>query len=142
MSCRAILFGMHISEQALCCCARAHRGDSSACMHIPVFFSLCSPMTCSGCPQVVDETDRMLRQSYQDWLQHLTTAVAAQKRPGHERVVKVVASATLTRDPSKLERLGLHCPRYIAMTSQDHRHESSSFTSLLVWHVRILGSPV
>ena len=79
---------------------------------------------CSACLQVVDETDRMLRQSYQDWLQHLTTAVAAQKRPGHERVVKVVASATLTRDPSKLERLGLHCPRYIAMTSQDHRHVS------------------
>lgn len=71
--------------------------------------------------QVVDETDRMLRQSYQDWLPHLTTALAAQKRAGHDRVVKVVVSATLTRDPSKVERLGLHCPRYIAMTSQDHR---------------------
>jgi len=70
---------------------------------------------------VVDETDRMLRQSYQDWLPHLTTALAAQKRAGHERVVKVVVSATLTRDPSKVERLGLHCPRYIAMTAQDHR---------------------
>ncbi|KAL3140741.1 hypothetical protein ABBQ32_005296 [Trebouxia sp. C0010 RCD-2024] len=72
---------------------------------------------------VVDETDRMLRQSYQDWLPYLTAALAAQQRPLHHRVVKVVVSATLTRDPSKVERLGLHCPRYIAMTSQDHRYK-------------------
>lgn len=37
------------------------------------------------------------------------------------RVVKVVASATLTRDPAKIARLGLHCPRYLALTSADHR---------------------
>ena len=78
--------------------------------------------------QVVDETDRMLRQSYQDWLPYLTTALAAQQRPLHQRVVKVVVSATLTRDPSKVERLGLHCPRYIAMTSQDHRSVSASLS--------------
>ena len=33
------------------------------------------------------------------------------------RVVKFVVSATLTRDPSKIARLGLHCPRYIAMSA-------------------------
>lgn len=76
---------------------------------------------------MVDETDRMLRQSYQDWLPYLTAALAAQQRPLHHRVVKVVVSATLTRDPSKVERLGLHCPRYIAMTSQDHRSAFSAF---------------
>ncbi len=81
-------------------------------------------LDCIHYPQVVDETDRMLRQSYQDWLPYLTTALAAQKRAGHERVVKVVVSATLTRDPSKVERLGLHYPRYIAMTAQDHRSAS------------------
>ena len=37
------------------------------------------------------------------------------------RVVKVVASATLTRDPAKIARLGLHCPRYLALTAADHR---------------------
>ncbi len=37
------------------------------------------------------------------------------------RALKVVASATLTRDPSKLERLGLHCPRYVAVSADDHR---------------------
>ena len=73
----------------------------------------------------MDETDRLLRQSYQDWLPYLTTALEAQQRPLHQRVVKVVVSATLTRDPSKVERLGLHCPQYIAMTSQDHRSASA-----------------
>lgn len=33
------------------------------------------------------------------------------------RVVKFVVSATLTRDPSKIDRLALHCPRYIAMSA-------------------------
>lgn len=37
-------------------------------------------------------------------------------------MVKLVVSATLTRDPSKLARLALHCPRYIATSAQDHRY--------------------
>ena len=35
--------------------------------------------------------------------------------------MKVVASATLTRDPAKIERLALHQPRYLALTAADHR---------------------
>lgn len=86
----------------------------------------CNAVCCSAvwCLQVVDETDRMLRQAYQDWLPNLTAALAKQQRPLHDRVVRIVVSATLTRDPSKVERLGLHCPRYIAMSSQDHRSGS------------------
>lgn len=30
---------------------------------------------------------------------------------GSQRVVKLIVSATLTHDPSKLARLALHCPR-------------------------------
>ena len=33
----------------------------------------------------------------------------------------MVASATLTRDPAKIERLALHHPRYLALASADHR---------------------
>ena len=33
----------------------------------------------------------------------------------------MVASATLTQDPAKIGRLELHAPRYIAMSSTDHR---------------------
>jgi ATP-dependent RNA helicase DDX51/DBP6 len=38
------------------------------------------------------------------------------------RVLKLVVSATLTRDPSKLQRLELACPRYIALTGVDRRY--------------------
>ncbi len=100
-------------------------------------------------PQVVDETDRLLRQSYQEWLPHVTallhgpqhdaqawhaahaaavaaggggggggaggalaTPQAARARAPHlPRCVKLVVSATLTRDPAKVQRLRLHCPR-------------------------------
>ncbi|KAK9821304.1 hypothetical protein WJX81_005661 [Elliptochloris bilobata] len=81
---------------------------------------------------VVDEMDRLLRQSYQNWLPHVVEATtrpqAASADPitacssGRGRVVKVVASATLTRDPAKIERLALHCPRYLALTAADHRY--------------------
>lgn len=81
------------------------------------------------CVQVVDETDRLLRQAYQDWLPFVTAATADACRDGggllaggpRRRVLKIVASATLTRDPSKIERLGLHCPRNIALGATDHR---------------------
>ncbi|GAB4815233.1 hypothetical protein N2152v2_002279 [Parachlorella kessleri] len=129
---------------------------------------------------VIDETDRLLRQAYQDWLPKLLAAAglpaavetalaggtdAARSSSGsgsllqgapsglgtggrahgasssglegsrgssdwlggssgsRRRLVKFVVSATLTRDPSKLERLGLHCPRYIATSAVDHRYK-------------------
>jgi ATP-dependent RNA helicase DDX51/DBP6 len=79
---------------------------------------------------VADETDRLLRQSYQEWLPQVLARLAGsgssssgQAGGGQagRRVVKLVVSATLTRDPAKLERLQLHCPRYISMSAVDHR---------------------
>ncbi|KAL4422577.1 hypothetical protein ABPG75_008774 [Micractinium tetrahymenae] len=110
---------------------------------------------------VVDETDRLLRQAYQEWLPKVMAALhgpaaspetagsdggggpagaaagspeaapaaaaAAEAAGGsseaQRRVVKFVVSATLTRDPSKIDRLALHCPRYIAMSAVDHRYK-------------------
>ncbi|KAG2441026.1 hypothetical protein HXX76_003879 [Chlamydomonas incerta] len=114
---------------------------------------------------VVDETDRLLRQSYQEWLPRVLSQLSPQHAvlqqhlhvlaqhgyditgsssssssssggggcggghfaalwPGAStgtalpysvpRVVKIVVSATLTRDPAKLQRLALHHPRYVA----------------------------
>lgn len=84
---------------------------------------------------VVDETDRMLRQAYQEWLpQVLLAAQPAAAAPLDEtstgtwgaprtdrserwesglrgpclRVRKLLLSATLTQDPSKIARLSLH----------------------------------
>lgn len=116
---------------------------------------------------VVDETDRLLRQDYQNWLpavlQQITpppapppsspftphsaasqapthaslpppsssAAAAAALDAGREqhashqpllpfgapRPIKLIVSATLTRDPSKLSRLQLHCPRFISLSA-------------------------
>lgn len=41
----------------------------------------------------------------------------AQQEQQPRRVVKFVVSATLTRDPSKIDRLQLTCPRYITMSA-------------------------
>jgi ATP-dependent RNA helicase DDX51/DBP6 len=105
---------------------------------------------------IVDETDRLLRQAYQGWLPKVMAALqgsgscgsgadtpaetpaavlaAAAVLPGEQqqgralghRVVKLVVSATLTHDPSKIDRLGLYCPRYIA-------------TSAGAWHASCCG---
>jgi ATP-dependent RNA helicase DDX51/DBP6 len=76
---------------------------------------------------VVDETDRLLRQAYSDWLPKVLALLSSgssgfDNLGERRRVVKLVVSATLTRDPSKLKRLDLHCPRYIAASSEDHRY--------------------
>ena len=80
---------------------------------------------------IVDEADRLLRQTYQSWLPRVLSASssngdAPQNTKIAGRVVKFIVSATLTKDPSKLDRLGLYCPRYIAMTSDDHRYKLPS----------------
>ena len=76
---------------------------------------------------MVDEADRLLRQAYQDWLPFVVAAAGAQQKQCGHRVLKFVASATLTRDPAKIERLGLHCPRYLALEAADTRCDACSF---------------
>jgi len=81
---------------------------------------------------VIDEADRLLRQSYQDWLprvlsslQSNTNSTSTNSSTGNgkkKRVVKFVVSATLTRDPAKIDRLDLHCPRSIAPSADDYRY--------------------
>lgn len=81
---------------------------------------------------VIDETDRLLKQSYQNWLPCVlsslqTNSDTATNTPTSgnskkKRVVKFVVSATLTRDPAKIDRLDLHCPRSIAPSADDYRY--------------------
>lgn len=85
--------------------------------------------------QVVDEADRLLRQAYNEWLPVLNNALAkvealssahaiggdgalrgefaafARSMPSTKRVVKVLVSATLTKDPTKLAKMDLKFPR-------------------------------
>ena len=74
---------------------------------------------------VVDEADRILRQSYQNWTPQVMAAAGA-RRPrtavgelgaSRRRLKKILISATLTRDPARLAGLFLHAPRMLAAAS-------------------------
>ena len=74
---------------------------------------------------VVDEADRILRQSYQNWTPQVVAAAGA-RRPrtaigelgaSRHRLKKILISATLTRDPARLAGLFLHAPRMLAATA-------------------------
>ena len=70
---------------------------------------------------VVDEADRILRQSYQNWTPQVVAAAGA-RRPrtavgelgaSRRRLKKILISATLTRDPARLAKMFLHAPRML-----------------------------
>ncbi len=81
---------------------------------------------------VVDEADRLLNESYQEWVTvvkpTLESQAATQKRddllrymrmtPPRRTVTKVLLSATMTRDLSKLNALGLHNPKLVVLAGQ------------------------
>ncbi|XP_052179742.1 DEAD-box ATP-dependent RNA helicase 1 isoform X2 [Diospyros lotus] len=104
------------------------------------------------CYLVVDETDRLLRESYQSWLPTVLQftrfgvgglfpharnflpsmfgSLKTIRRLGVERgfkdkfyprLVKMVLSATLTRDPSKLAQLDLHHPLFLTTGQRRYR---------------------
>ncbi|KAJ9645585.1 ATP-dependent RNA helicase dbp6 [Knufia peltigerae] len=78
---------------------------------------------------VVDEADRLLNESYQEWIDAVSPALesraATRERdvllesmrmdPPQRRVTKVLLSATMTRDISKLNALGLRNPKLIVL---------------------------
>ena len=69
----------------------------------------------------MDEADRLLRQSYHNWLPHVMAAIATPADSPKPRVVKILVSATLTRNPLTIERLVLHCPRYVVFSRGNQR---------------------
>ena len=62
---------------------------------------------------VIDEADRLLRQRYNYWIAKFLTC-----HGNMPRLVKFVVSATLTRDPSKLDILQLHAPRFVTFVQE------------------------
>lgn len=95
---------------------------------------------------IVDECDRLLQRQYQNWLSAVllgadgqgggsarapsgapdaaVAGVAAQEPLPTHRIVKVIASATLTKDPAKLLRLRLHAPRFLAQAVEGGKRYS------------------
>ena len=74
-----------------------------------------APTSSPGVPfLVVDEADRLLRQTYSNWIEKL----------GVQNVrVKFVVSATLTRDPLKLDVLALNAPRFVTFVQEDNKYK-------------------
>ncbi|KAK8190569.1 P-loop containing nucleoside triphosphate hydrolase protein [Phyllosticta capitalensis] len=81
---------------------------------------------------VIDEADRLLDQSFQDWAETVMNSLEVQKTPDQmsprERIIshlrylpqkrnvrKVILSATMTRDLSKLEALRLRRPKLVVV---------------------------
>lgn len=78
---------------------------------------------------VVDEADRLLNESYQEWIEvvapALSSRAAGQTRDSllanmsmslpPRKITKVLLSATMTRDISKLNAIGLHAPKLIVL---------------------------
>ncbi len=70
---------------------------------------------------VIDEADRLLRQRYNDWIAKFLTC-----HGNMPRLVKFVVSATLTRDPSKLDILQLHAPRFVTFVQEENKYKLPS----------------
>lgn len=78
---------------------------------------------------IVDEADRLLNESYQEWIQVVTPALQSQAAtrdrdellkkirmaPPKRRVRKILLSATMTRDITKLNALGLYNPKLVVL---------------------------
>jgi ATP-dependent RNA helicase DDX51/DBP6 len=64
---------------------------------------------------VVDEADRLLRQRYNDWLEKINVRANVG--------VKFIVSATLTRDPLKLDVLCLNAPRFVTFVQEENKYK-------------------
>lgn len=56
---------------------------------------------------VIDEADRLLNQSFQEWVSVVMKAIPNKATPPQRPVQKLIFSATLTRDPGKLASLNI-----------------------------------
>lgn len=70
---------------------------------------------------VIDEADRLLRQRYNDWISKFLRC-----HQSAHRLVKFVVSATLTKDPSKLDILQLYAPRFVTFVQEENKYKLPS----------------
>ncbi|KAJ1307855.1 hypothetical protein OPQ81_001935 [Rhizoctonia solani] len=96
---------------------------------------------------VIDEADRLITQSFQDWLAHVLEATQPSKSTFpvteldeiyHSSCQKLLFSATLTHDPSKIVPLGLRDPQYFVVgdqTGAGAEEETFAFPATLSEHM-------
>lgn len=90
---------------------------------------------------VVDEADRLLDQSFQEWLPQLLNTLkkedvasefdsdAWNEDAGH--VQKLLFSATLTTNPAKIAPLNLYRPLYVTVRSNSEEEQQDAFVELV-----------
>ena len=73
---------------------------------------------------VVDEADKLLNQSFQQWLETVMGRLGPKRSPSsmrnNNRVRKVILSATLTRDIGQLNSLKLHKPKLVVLEGSSY----------------------
>ncbi|QRV89703.1 DEAD/DEAH box helicase [Ceratobasidium sp. AG-Ba] len=96
---------------------------------------------------VIDEADRLITQSFQDWLVQVLEATQPPPsdfppteldEPQSSSCQKLLFSATLTHDPSKIVPLGLREPRYFVVgerTGIEAEEETFAFPANLSEHM-------
>lgn len=78
---------------------------------------------------VVDEADKLLDQSFQQWVSIILTALGPRKP--RQEVTKVILSATMTRDIGQLSQLKLHRPRFVELEGSTHDEAEDYKTHVL-----------
>lgn len=78
---------------------------------------------------VVDEADKLLDQSFQQWVDVILTALGTRKP--RQEVTKIILSATMTRDIGQLSQLKLHRPRFIELEGTGHDEAGDHRTHVL-----------
>lgn len=79
---------------------------------------------------VIDEADKLLDQSFQQWLETVMGALQLQEKnqsgPPRDRkyITKVVLSATMTRDVGLLTDLKLHKPKFVVLEGSEEDAEA------------------
>jgi ATP-dependent RNA helicase DDX51/DBP6 len=87
---------------------------------------------------IIDEADKLLDQSFQQWLPTVITALAerektlSQTHSARQKVRKVVLSATMTRDIGLLTDLKLHEPKFVALEGSEEGEDAESRNVSLV----------
>jgi ATP-dependent RNA helicase DDX51/DBP6 len=76
---------------------------------------------------VVDEADKLLDQSFQQWLDIVIARLDITRRGGigRERIRKVILSATMTRDIGQLNQLKLYRPKLVVLEGAKRAEEIS-----------------
>lgn len=75
---------------------------------------------------VVDEADKLLNQSFQQWLEIVMDSLHSSRKHIRDRVRRVILSATMTSDIGQLASLKLYRPKLVVLEGTSHDEADST----------------